>query len=104
MDLPAGFALAAVLEREDARDAWVSNRYAALAELPQGAVVGTSSLRRVVQLAALRPDLRLEPLGATSTRACASSTKAVTTRSSSPRQGWSGSASPVASARASPRP
>jgi hydroxymethylbilane synthase len=62
MDLPPGFALAAVLEREDARDAWVSNRYAALADLPPGAVVGTSSLRRVVQLAALRPDLRLEPL------------------------------------------
>ncbi len=62
MDLPAGFALAAVLEREDARDAFVSNRYASLADLPQGAVVGTSSLRRVVQLAALRPDLRLEPL------------------------------------------
>jgi hydroxymethylbilane synthase len=62
MDLPPGFALAAVLMREDARDAWVSNRFASLAELPQGAVVGTSSLRRVVQLAALRPDLRLEPL------------------------------------------
>ena len=62
MDLPPGFALAAVLEREDARDAWVSSRYASLAELPAGAVVGTSSLRRVVQLAALRPDLRLEPL------------------------------------------
>jgi hydroxymethylbilane synthase len=62
MDLPAGFALAGVLEREDARDAWVSNRYASLAELPEGAVVGTSSLRRVVQLAALRPDLRIEPL------------------------------------------
>ena len=62
MDLPAGFALAAVLEREDPRDALVSNRYAALAELPQGAVVGTSSLRRVVQLRALRPDLRIEPL------------------------------------------
>ena len=62
MDLPPGFALAAVLEREDARDAWVSNRYAALADLPTGAVVGTSSLRRVVQLAALRPDLRIEPL------------------------------------------
>ena len=62
MDLPPGFALAAVLEREDARDAWVSNRHGALAELPQGAVVGTSSLRRVVQIAALRPDLRLEPL------------------------------------------
>ena len=62
MDLPDGFALAAVLEREDPRDAFVSNRYAALAELPQGAVVGTSSLRRVVQLRALRPDLRIEPL------------------------------------------
>ena len=51
-----------MLEREDPRDAFVSNRYAALAELPQGAVVGTSSLRRVVQLRALRPDLRIEPL------------------------------------------
>ena len=62
MDLPPGFALAAVLEREDARDAWVSNRHASLNDLPAGAVVGTSSLRRVVQLAALRPDLRIEPL------------------------------------------
>ncbi|HEV7577333.1 MAG TPA: hydroxymethylbilane synthase [Caldimonas sp.] len=62
MDLPPGFALAAVLAREDARDAWVSNRHASLAGLPPGAVVGTSSLRRVVQIAALRPDLRLEPL------------------------------------------
>jgi len=62
MDLPAGFALAAVLEREDPADAFVANRYAALAELPEGAVVGTSSLRRVVQLRELRPDLRIEPL------------------------------------------
>ena len=62
MDLPGGFALACVLEREDARDAFVSARYAALAELPAGAVVGTSSLRRVVLLRALRPDLRIEPL------------------------------------------
>jgi hydroxymethylbilane synthase len=62
MDLPAGFALAAVWEREDPRDAFVSNRHASLAELPEGAVVGTSSLRRVVQLLALRPDLRIEPL------------------------------------------
>ncbi len=62
MDLPPAFALAAVLEREDASDAWVSSRYAGLAELPPGAVVGTSSLRRIVQLTALRPDLRLEPL------------------------------------------
>jgi len=62
MDLPAGFVLAAVLEREDPRDAFVSPRYASLAELPQAACVGTSSLRRVVQLLALRPDLRIEPL------------------------------------------
>lgn len=62
MDLPEGFALAAVLEREDPRDAFVSPRYASLAELPKGACVGTSSLRRVVQLAALRPDLKIEPL------------------------------------------
>ncbi|MEP7302391.1 MAG: hydroxymethylbilane synthase [Caldimonas sp.] len=62
MDLPAGFALAAVLEREDPADAFVANRYASLDELPQGALVGTSSLRRVVQLRALRPDLRIEPL------------------------------------------
>ncbi|CAG1019561.1 hydroxymethylbilane synthase [Burkholderiaceae bacterium] len=62
MDLPEGFELAAVLEREDPRDAFVSNRYDGLDALPQGAVVGTSSLRRVVQLRALRPDLRVEPL------------------------------------------
>lgn len=62
MDLPEGFALACVLEREDPRDAFVSSRYASLADLPQGAVVGTSSLRRVVLLRALRPDLKIEPL------------------------------------------
>ncbi len=62
MDLPAGFVLACVLEREDPRDALVSPRYASLDELPQGAVVGTSSLRRVVLLRAKRPDLRIEPL------------------------------------------
>ena len=62
MDLPEGFALACVLEREDPRDAFVSNQFASLAELPQGAVVGTSSLRRQVLLRALRPDLRIVPL------------------------------------------
>ena len=62
MDLPPGFELAAVLAREDPRDAFVSNRYATLAALPQGARVGTSSLRRVVQLGALRPDLDVQPL------------------------------------------
>ena len=62
MDLPDGFLLACVMEREDPRDAFVSNRYAGVHDLPQGAVVGTSSLRRVVLLRALRPDLRIEPL------------------------------------------
>ena len=62
MDLPAGFELAAVLEREDPRDAFVSSRFASVDDLPQGARVGTSSLRRVVQLRALRPDLQVEPL------------------------------------------
>ncbi len=62
MELPEGFALACVMEREDPRDAFVSPRYASLAALPQGAVVGTSSLRRQVLLQALRPDLKIEPL------------------------------------------
>ena len=62
MDLPGGFVLAAVLEREDPRDAFVSNHHANLDALPEGARVGTSSLRRVVQLLARRPDLRIEPL------------------------------------------
>jgi hydroxymethylbilane synthase len=62
MSLPEGFVLAAVLQREDPSDAFVSPRYASLDALPQGACVGTSSLRRQAQLLALRPDLRLEPL------------------------------------------
>ena len=62
MDMPEGFELACVMEREDPRDAWVSSAYARLEDLPQGAVVGTSSLRRTVLLRALRPDLKIEPL------------------------------------------
>ena len=62
MVLPSGFALAAVLEREDPRDAFVSPRHAGVDALPRGARVGTSSLRRVVQLHALRPDLEVLPL------------------------------------------
>jgi hydroxymethylbilane synthase len=62
MDLPEGFALGCVMEREDPRDAFVSSRYERLQDLPAGAVVGTSSLRRVVLLQALRPDLKIEPL------------------------------------------
>src|SRR3989344_5766334 len=61
-DLAEGFVLAAVLEREAPRDALVSPRFESLDALPQGAVVGTSSLRRLSQLRALRPDLRIEPL------------------------------------------
>ena len=62
MDIPSGFSLACVMQREDPRDAFVSNSYASLAQLPPGAVVGTSSLRRTVLLRALRPDLQIEPL------------------------------------------
>ncbi|MFM2059048.1 MAG: hypothetical protein RLY71_3433 [Pseudomonadota bacterium] len=62
MELPEGFVLATVLQREDPRDAWVSSRYASIDALPHGARVGTSSLRRVVQLKALRPDLDIQPL------------------------------------------
>lgn len=62
MELPEGFALACVMEREDPHDALVSPRYASLHNLPLGAVVGTSSLRRQVLLQALRPDLNIQPL------------------------------------------
>lgn len=62
MDLPEGFQLAAVLEREDPRDAFVSNDYASLDELPAGAVVGTSSLRRQSLVAARYPHLVIQPL------------------------------------------
>ena len=55
--LPSGLALAAYLPREDVRDAFVSRRHASIAALPQGAVVGTSSLRRRAQLLNRRPDL-----------------------------------------------
>jgi hydroxymethylbilane synthase len=65
-DVPAqlepGFVLPAILPRADAADAFVSNDYADLAALPQGARVGTSSLRRQAQLRALRPDLVLRDL------------------------------------------
>nr|WP_229751002.1 hydroxymethylbilane synthase [Undibacterium terreum] len=62
MDLPEGFALAAVLEREDPRDAFVSNDFSGLDELPDGAVVGTSSLRRQALIAARYPKLVIRPL------------------------------------------
>jgi len=60
--LPAGLVLAACLPREDARDVLVSRAAKSIAELPQGATVGTASLRRQAQLKMLRPDLAVVPL------------------------------------------
>ncbi len=62
MAFPEGLALAVVCERKDARDALVSNEYNRFSDLPQGAVVGTSSLRRQCQLLAVRPDLEIKVL------------------------------------------
>lgn len=62
MDLEPGFALGAVLERADPFDAFVSNHYARLNELPHGARVGSSSLRRQAQMRAVRPDIKLVDL------------------------------------------
>lgn len=62
MQLPEGFALAAITERENPFDALVSNKYATLAELPDGAIVGTSSLRRQAQIKAAYPNLIIKPL------------------------------------------
>ena len=62
MELPAGFALSAIMEREDPRDALVSNQYDSLAALPAGAVVGTSSLRREAMLRMRYPHLDVRPL------------------------------------------
>ncbi len=62
MQLAPEFALACVMEREDPRDALVSPRFRSLEALPEGSVVGTSSLRRMVLLQALRPDVKIEPL------------------------------------------
>lgn len=62
MDLPEGFELAAIGKREDPRDAYVSKKYAHLADLPPGARVGTSSLRRQVQLRAAWPTLDVDTL------------------------------------------
>jgi len=62
MEMPAGFVLASITAREDPRDALVSEKYASLADLPHGAVVGTSSLRREAQLRERYPHLLVEPL------------------------------------------
>jgi hydroxymethylbilane synthase len=62
VELPEGLHLAVIMQREDPRDAFVSNDYQSLDELPQGACVGTSSLRRQSQLAEQRPDLKIKSL------------------------------------------
>lgn len=61
-DMPDGFVIAAMLQREDPLDALVSNQYSTFDSLPQGAKVGTSSLRRQAQLLANRPDLKISPV------------------------------------------
>ncbi|GEA61278.1 hydroxymethylbilane synthase [Vibrio comitans] len=62
VDFPEGLGLAVICEREDPRDAFVSNTYQSVDELPQGAIVGTCSLRRQCQISAARPDLIIKEL------------------------------------------
>ncbi|EOV1174624.1 hydroxymethylbilane synthase [Vibrio fluvialis] len=62
VDFPEGLGLVTICEREDPRDAFVSNAYASLDELPHGAIVGTCSLRRQCQLKEARPDLVIKEL------------------------------------------
>lgn len=62
MQFPKGLGLSVICKREDPRDAFVSNKYQSLDELPQGSIVGTSSLRRQCQLKQLRPDLDIRSL------------------------------------------
>lgn len=81
MDFPEGLGLY-ICEREDPRDAFVSNTYVSLDDLPLGSVVGTSSLRRQAQLLTRRPDLQIRFCAATSTPDWPSWTPANMTRSS----------------------
>ncbi|GAB3386134.1 hydroxymethylbilane synthase [Azotobacter armeniacus] len=60
MEFPEGLGLYCICEREDPRDAFISNAFASLDELPAGSVIGTSSLRRQAQLLARRPDLKIQ--------------------------------------------
>jgi hydroxymethylbilane synthase len=60
MELPSGLALAVICEREDPRDAFVSNKWKTFEELPLGSTLGTSSLRRACQLQEIRPDLAIQ--------------------------------------------
>jgi hydroxymethylbilane synthase len=62
VEMPPLFELTAILPRAESRDAWVSSQYPSIDALPQGGVVGTSSLRRAAQLCAMRPDIVIKPL------------------------------------------
>ena len=62
VDMPAGLTIAAIMEREDPRDVFISNRYPSLGEMPEDARVGTSSLRRQCQLKAAYPELFLREI------------------------------------------
>jgi hydroxymethylbilane synthase len=62
IDLPDELALPVIMKREDSRDVFISNNYKSIEELPEHAIVGTSSLRRQSQVSALRPDIRLKDL------------------------------------------
>ncbi len=62
IDMPAGFILPVIMQREDTHDVLVSNNYNSIAEIPEGGIVGTSSLRRQSQLTALRPDIKIRDL------------------------------------------
>src|ERR1700716_2786214 len=68
MDMPSGFVLAAIMKRDDPRDAWVSNRYPALAEVPARSIVGPSSVPREAQLRERYPELDVKPLRGNVTR------------------------------------
>ena len=62
MEFPDGLILGAVSKREDERDALVSEKFASIKDLPNGARVGTTSLRRQMQIKMLRPDIKILPL------------------------------------------
>jgi hydroxymethylbilane synthase len=85
VEFPEGLGLVTICEREDPRDAFVSNHYDSLDELPAGSVVGTSSLRRQCQLAERRPDLVIRSLrGNVGTRLASWITASTTPLSSPP--------------------
>lgn len=62
VDFPAGLEITTICEREDPRDAFISNNYSDINSLPEGAIIGTASIRRSCQIQALRPDIKIETL------------------------------------------